>query len=667
MSKILSFLKIEKFPSKKQWKKFFKVLNKKEKIIFIGLIFLFIFSSVSLISLLYLKNTKEIPKKGGIYIEGVIGQPSFINPIYANSDVDRDLTELIFSSLMKYDKDTKIIPQMIEDYKIEEDGKVYKFKLKENLLWQDNTPITADDIIFTIKTIQNPESKSTLYGNWIGVETEKIDDFTVKFSIKQPYSSFLENFTLKILPKHLLENVDPKNLSLELYNLKPTGSGPYKINEIKQGKNGKIESITLTPNSYYFEKEPYISQIKFLFFDNEEDLIKAAKKGEIKSFTLNYYNKFDKNFNIYKLSFPRYFALFLNPQKAKPLSETNIRIALNHATNKKEIVEKALQISQNDKDIEEIIVDSPILPQFYGYKKPEISYEFNPEKAIEILEKNGYKNNESGIREKIITKEASFKLKSDLKFGSKGTEVEQLQKCLSKLEDIYPNGEISGYFGENTKQAVIKFQEKYADEILKPNNLTKGTGIVSKGTRNKLNELCFKESVENIPLKFSLLTVNQPQLIETAEILKEQWKKIGVDIEIESLPPADVKEKIRERDYQILLYGEVLGMIPDLFPYWYSTQKKDPGSNLSLYENKEVDKLLEEIRKTQDLNIFAEKLNEFQNILLKDAPAIFLYNSYIYYYISNEIKGIDNKKIALPSHRFSGIEDFYIKTKRIFK
>jgi len=258
-----------KWPSKQQWRQFFKVLTKKEKIAFL-IFFLLAFSSLTFILLnFYFRNTELSPARGGIYTEGIIGQPRFINPVYANSDVDRDLVELIFSGLMKYNENLQIIPDLAQDYpEIEEQGKIYKFFLKENISWQDGTPLTADDVIFTIKTIQSPDYKSPLRANWVGVEAEKISKFGIKFELKKPYSAFLENCTLKILPKHIWENISPENFPLETYNLEPVGSGLYKVKKTTQNKSNKISSLTLVPNSNYFREKPNISKIKFLFFYN---------------------------------------------------------------------------------------------------------------------------------------------------------------------------------------------------------------------------------------------------------------------------------------------------------------------------------------------------------------------------------------------------------------
>lgn len=144
--------------------------------------------------------------------------------------------------------------------------KLILFYLKENTVWQDNTPLTADDVLFTIKTIQNPDYKSPLLANWVGVDATKVNDFVFTLKLQKPYSAFLENATVKIIPKHIWQDISEENFPLEIYNLKPISAGPYKVKEIKQESPGKIQSVTLTPNFLYFGPKPNISEIKFLFF-----------------------------------------------------------------------------------------------------------------------------------------------------------------------------------------------------------------------------------------------------------------------------------------------------------------------------------------------------------------------------------------------------------------
>lgn len=658
------------------WRQFFKILSLKERFFFFVFFFLFFVSFCFLSAVFYFNNTEIKPAAGGVFIEGLVGQPRFINPIYAQvSDIDRDLTEIFFAGLMKYNSKGKIIPDLIENYRILENEKTWEINLKENLFWSDNSPLTADDVIFTVETIQNPDIKSPLRPSWMGVRAKKISDLKIVFELDNPSAVFLENLTFKIIPKHIWENVSVQNFPFSFLNLKPIGSGPYRLKDLVQDREDKIISLDLIRNPNYHGKPPFLQQISFRFFAKGEDLIAAIRNEKISGFSssairsveeeklFSFYGAVRNNgeFNLNVFSLPRYFAVFFNPEQLKILAEDEIRQALNYGIDKKEILN--LFPGEEGK-----IINSPVLPDFYGLNLPVAGYEFDPEKANVLLEKKGFLETESGFREKVIKKEPAFQFKNNISSGAQGKDVEELQKCLAKDKEIYPEGEISGYFGPKTKTAVIKFQEKYAQDVLRPFGLEKGTGEVRKATIEKLNEICFESSEEIIPFKFSLITVNQPNLIKLADFLKEQWEKLGAEIEIKTYDISVLeKDIIKPRNYQAVLFGQVLGMIPDPLPFWHSSQKKDPGLNLSLYENKESDKLLEEARQTYDQEKRKELLEKFQEILIKESPAVFLYNPDYSYFVSKEINGVEAGKITDSYQRFSNIEEWYIRTKRSWK
>jgi len=564
------------WPKRKQWAHLPKILSPKERWLVLGLFFVILFSLMSLAVKDYLDKTEALPDYGGTYEEGIIGQPRFLNPVLAQiNDADRDLTQIIFSSLLKHDGRGNLIPDLAKNYEIKENGLVYEFFLKENIKWHDGETLTADDIVFTINTIQNPEYKSPLRINWNGVKVEKIDDYAVRFKLNNIYAPFLHNMTVGILPKHLWAGISAQNFHLAQYNHEPVGSGPYKFKELKQNKSGVIQSIELKKNKDFYLKDPYIENLIFEFFQNEETAIQALNKKQVDG--LNFFSAAqqskiqNKSANIYRINLPRYYAVFFNQTKTKVLSDKTARLALAYATDKKEIIEKIL-------NNEGLIADSPLLPNSLGYTKEIKIYDFAPEHAKNILRADGWKD-------------------------------------------------------------------------------TDGDGILEKKINN-----------ENLKFEITLVTADWPELIKAANLIKEQWGKIGAKINLEIAGLGAIQEDyIRPREYQAILFGEVLGSDPDPFAFWHSSQKRDPGLNLALYDNEKIDKVLEEARQNLDKKIRIEKYEEFQKLLVDDVPAVFLYSPAYLYPVNKKVKGVSLENLPLPPYRFSQIENWYIKTKRVEK
>ncbi len=647
---------------KHTWLRPILAFNQKEFISFcicLGLILVF---GLLLIFDFYYKHTNIVPGEGGTLIEGIVGQPRYINPIYAESnDVDRDITNLIFSGLMRYDSQGNLQLDLIKKYEVKDEGKTYDIELKDDVRFHDNEKLTAKDVAFTIQTIQNPDFKSPLLAKWLSVEVQVISDQKLRFVLKNSYPGFLENLTVKIIPAHIWENVSAENFPLSAYNFKPIGSGLFRFNELIKTNDGKIKGIVLEKNNHYYSEKPKLNQVRLIFFDNEDNLISAAKSGMINAMAPAYpqsQNSYER-FNEYAFTMPRYFAIFFNPDKNTNLQNTDFRLALAYATNIKDVKEKVLN---NDGEI----VISPFLPDIFNLQTPSNAIKYDASQARKILGQLGFELKD-GFWVKV-TKATTQVITKDLSFGSKGIEVEKLQKCLSNFPDIYPSQKITGYFGQETRDAVIAFQNKYPDDILKPAGITKGNGKVGSATRKKLNELCSSTPAKEEPVKMILTISNDPLLQAIAKEIKTQWEAIGITTEIESFELTKIKqETIKDRNYQALIFGQLLSITPDPYSFWHSTQKNYPGLNLANYSNKKVDKLLEDIRIEENSLLKISLLEEAQKLLLDDIPAIFLCNPDYTYFVSDKIKGINPQLIADPSERFADIQNWYLHTQRSFK
>jgi ABC-type transport system substrate-binding protein len=650
------------FPTLAQWRQFFKIISRKEKLAFFFFAFMAAASGLTLAAVFYQKHTQIVPADNGIYAEGVVGRPHFLNPVYADSNrVDQDISELLFAGLLEYGPDGKIIGGLA-DYKISDDGKVYEFTLKNGLRWSNGAPITSDDAIYTIKTIQDPNYKSPLRPQWFGVETERVSDTVFRLKLKNPYAPFLENCTLKIISKRAWQETTADSFPLSPLNLEPVSSGPYRFLKLTHTKDGAVSSIELERNHEFYGKKPHLARIIFMFFDDYSGLASAFKRGLIQGYVPE--NAFTQNApagtNYYSYTVPRYFAIFFNPKNNKTLEDGRVRAALAYATDKQEILASALHGKGT-------IVESAIPAEIYGLAAPDTIYAYDPQKAGQMLDNVGFKLGADGLRTKEVNRQPAFQFTKTLQKGTNLTsDVKELQKCL--VREVMPDLDTNGNFGDKTFEAVKLFQEKYRADILDPQNISEPNGVVKQATREKLNEVCFPSGDSTTPLTISLTVANQEPFVAIAKIIKAQWAKIGATVNVNAVETANLeRDVVKPRAYEALLFGQALGIIPDLYPFWHSSQVVDPGLNFSLYENKDADKLLEEIRQTNDAAGRSEKLKTLTDIIAKDEPAIFLYNPSEAYIVSEDIKGIRSGTISDPAKRFSGVAEWYRGTKRIWK
>lgn len=387
--RLLSFRKILFLPH---------ILSKKEQWWLGGLIFVVGASGLGLVGRFYFHITKPVPGRGGALTEGVLEQPRNINPIYAVNEGDRDLSRLIFSGLLVYDGNGKVGTDLADRYEISPNGKLYTVWLRKDAQWHDGKNVTADDVIFTIKTIQNPQYKSPLRANWLGVNTEKVDDYTVRFSLRTPYAPFIENLSIGIIPKHLWEKTPPDQALLHELNLKPVGSGPYVFDTYKHDSAGNITSFRVSRNSNYYRDGPYLKTITFLFFKTDDEMLVAWNRGLIESFgpvpvvKLNELNT--SKTRVITFAMPRIFGVFFNPKKNPLLDDPIMRKAIAYAIDKKEIASHVTFGGATP-------IDSIFPPSSLGYTTDVTTFTFDPEKSKALLDQAGWKDrNGDGIREK---------------------------------------------------------------------------------------------------------------------------------------------------------------------------------------------------------------------------------------------------------------------------
>ncbi len=568
-----------KLPSKKEIDFAFASFSKKEWMVFTGLVTLLLLSTILILQSINKSFMVTVPMRGGSISLGIVGVPRFINPVLANSEADLDLVSLIYSGLMRKSENGNLIPDLASKYEISNDGLIYTFTLKDNLFFQDGKSVTADDVLFTINKVKDGIIDSPRKVNWGGLNAEKINEKIIKFTLKQPYASFLENTTLGIMPAHLWDN---SPMELNNANTNPVGTGPYMISLVNKQSSGIIDSYTLSPFKKFVLGEPYIKNITLHFYQNEENLVKALtdkKVQEISSITpLDAENLKERNYQIESAVLPRVFGLFFNQNANHLFTDKTVVTAINQVIDKEKIVKDVLFGYG-------VVLDGPIPPTMNEYRKlntkTNISREELLQKVQNDLTKDGWKKNAGGFLEKTTTK-----------------------------------------------------------------NKKKTTTL----------------------LGFSISTGNVPELAKTALLIKEDLAKVGIKVEVKTFEKGNLNQSvIRPRKYDALLFGQIINHESDLFAFWHSSQRKDPGLNVAMYTNVKVDKILEDAFVTVDEKERTKKYTQFEDEIKKDMPAVFLFSPNFIYVVSKYLKNFNINNITAPSDRYLNAYSWYIETENVWR
>lgn len=169
-------------------------------------------------------------------------------------------------------------------------------------------------------------------------------------------------------------------------------------------------------------------------------------------------------------------------------------------------------------------------------------------------------------------------------------------------------------------------------------------------------------------LEFSIATSNTEELKAAAKIIKENWEQLGAKVTLNFFDTSDLNQNIiRPRSYDALFFGEIIGRDLDLFAFWHSSQRNDPGLNVALYTNIKADKLLEEARAVSPRAERIEKYEAFANEVDKDKPAVFIYSPDFVYISAKNIQGMDLRAVTIPSDRFINISNWYTETDRVWR
>lgn len=329
------------------------------------------------------------PAYGDILIDSSIGEPATLNPVLASDSASHDIIGLLFNGLVKFDENLKIVGDLAEKWDISKDGKIITFYLRKGIKWQDGVEFTAKDVKFTYDSFMKPDVKTAYRSLFEPIEKiEIIDDYTLKVYYKFTFAPALQYWGTSIIPEHILKD---KDLNTAEFNRNPVGTGPYKFDKWKT-----TQQLELIANNNYFEGRPYISKYIYRIIPDQSVQFMELLSGGIDQMVLTSElyvgeaakEEFLKKFN--KFAITSFSYVYIGYNLLNDLFKNkNVRKAISFAINKDEIITGVKRGLAKK-------ITGPFIPGSWAYDENAESYDYNPEKAKELLQKEGWKKGDDG-------------------------------------------------------------------------------------------------------------------------------------------------------------------------------------------------------------------------------------------------------------------------------
>lgn len=319
--------------------------------------------------------------------------PLYLNPVLASEMISIQVNGFIFNSLLKFNADLELTGDLAESWTTSEDGKVWTFSLRHDVRWHDGVPFTARDVQFTFEKLFDPATSTYNRGlfqiDGTNPQIRVIDEHCIQFILPKPFAPFITNLAqMGIIPAHLLKDGDINRCD---FNWHPIGTGPFKFK-----KWDASEKIYLVANPDYFNGPPRLGGILFLIIPSAESRRIALMTGTIDASNLSTEDirvlKKKDNINLYSWSQFSYYYLGFDLTR-KLFQDRNVRQAINYAIDKKNIVNAVLQGTAR-------AATGPIPLASWAYTDKVEMYNYNPDRARQLLRSSGWTAGKDGILRK---------------------------------------------------------------------------------------------------------------------------------------------------------------------------------------------------------------------------------------------------------------------------
>lgn len=338
------------------------------------------------------------PVEGGSYTEGLVGSFQRLNPLldFYNS-ADRDIDRLIYSRLVTFDERGNPVADAAESWGISQDGTIYNFQLRPDIVWHDGTKLTTADVAFTIDMLKNGGEAvpADLVAFWQDVEVVVLSDTAMQFLLPEPFAPFIDYLSFGILPQHLLNGLSFAEMQDAQFNLEPVGSGPYQLKQLIV-EGGEIQGVALEAFKDYYGKKPFIQTVVFRYYPDSRAALTAYQEGTVEGVsrideTTLAEALTEPNLGLYSSREPELTMVLFNlkDQQATFLADVNVRKALYLGMNRQAMIDKLMQ-GQG------ILATGPIFPGTWAYFEGMEVAGYEPDTALSLLKQAGYVLAEEG-------------------------------------------------------------------------------------------------------------------------------------------------------------------------------------------------------------------------------------------------------------------------------
>jgi peptide/nickel transport system substrate-binding protein len=343
----------------------------------------------------------------GTYVEAIVGEPHFLNPLLATSDTDTDLTHLIFSGLSRVDERGELVLDLAESMEASPDSLVYTFTLKPDLRWHDGNSLTADDVFVTLSLLQAPDfpGDPSLAQRWRGVRADPVSQQVVRFTLPAPDASFAQHTTLGILPRQHWAGIKAAEMDRSPLNLAAIGSGPWRLVPPRSESEGSSqanssaiplsEGVLLEPNPYSKpETPPGVERVWFRQYPSFGAALEGFKRGEVHGLGHIPSDQVAAlrdvpGVTLHTQNLARYSMLMLNVRS--PLfRDAETRRAISLAVDREAIIREAL-------DDQGLALESPALLNSWALDRSIKPLGYNLAEARKLLDSAGWRMSEGGV------------------------------------------------------------------------------------------------------------------------------------------------------------------------------------------------------------------------------------------------------------------------------